>query len=97
MQRKRKGILKKSITSIGLALCLANPTFADNPLKVRALRVQTSPVIDGKLDEWQQRNSISGFYNLAHQTPASLDSRVWLSYDNKNIYIAAHNRKNSTT
>lgn len=59
---------------------------------IKAVFVTTLPKIDGKLDDpcWLQQEPVIDFitmYPVQGETPAS-HSRVWMAYDNQNLYIA---------
>ena len=66
----------------------------DNPGQVpdiRALRVETPPVIDGRLDDacWQEAERITEFYqrNPRMGEPATFPLNIRIAYDSKTIYI----------
>jgi len=60
---------------------------------VRAVRVDTPPVIDGVLDEavWQQAEVITDFHQVrpGNGTPPSEPTEVYLLYDDDALYIGA--------
>ncbi|MBC7364668.1 MAG: carbohydrate binding family 9 domain-containing protein [Candidatus Aminicenantes bacterium] len=55
-------------------------------------RTDTPPKIDGQLDDqcWKEIQPVSGFiqYNPVNGAPASEETLVWATYDDKNIYFA---------
>lgn len=61
--------------------------------RVRAIRVDTPPVIDGKLDEavWQLAQPISDFHQTrpGNQTAPSESTEVYVLYDDDALYIGA--------
>ena len=60
---------------------------------VRVVRVETRPVIDGRLDEaiWQQADVITDFHQIrpGNGTPPSERTEVYLLYDSDALYIGA--------
>jgi hypothetical protein len=72
---------------------LANSTQANNrgPVcSVAAVRTDTPPVIDGKLDEpcWSKANVATDFTDYRLEEPAREQTLVRILYDDENIYIA---------
>ncbi len=73
------------------------PTFFDPPpagarLHVTATQRQTSPVIDGKLDDWPAAPSVDGGFiqfEPRQGAPATRHTAVWLAYDETHLYVAA--------
>lgn len=63
------------------------------PKQARAVRVDTRPVIDGKLDEsvWQQADVISDFHQIrpGDGTPTTERTEVYVIYDKDAMYIGA--------
>ncbi len=61
--------------------------------QVRAVRVATPPVIDGKMDDavWQQAEPITDFHQIrpGNQTEPSERTEVYVVYDDDAMYIAA--------
>ena len=61
--------------------------------RVRAIRVDTRPVIDGKLDEavWQLAEPIRDFHQTrpGNQTAPSENTEVYVLYDDNALYIGA--------
>ncbi|MEY3666762.1 MAG: hypothetical protein RL572_302, partial [Pseudomonadota bacterium] len=61
--------------------------------QVRAVRVATPPVIDGRLDDavWQQAEPITDFHQIrpGNQTEPSERTEVYVLYDDDAMYIAA--------
>ena len=61
--------------------------------QIRAVRVETPPVIDGRLDDavWQQANVITDFHQIrpGNQTEPSERTEVYIVYDDDAMYIAA--------
>ena len=84
-----------------IALILAAPASAQElstaPVvaqkQVRAVRVATPPVIDGRLDDavWQQAEPITDFHQIrpGNQTEPSERTEVYVVYDDDAMYIAA--------
>ncbi len=67
--------------------------FGQNQKTIQAVRINSSPVIDGKLDDsvWQKVPSEANFiqYEPYNNKPASQVTKVYFAYDNKAVYIAA--------
>ena len=63
------------------------------PKQVRAVRVNTPPVIDGRLDDpiWQQAELITDFHQTrpGNGTAPSERTEVYVLYDDDALYIAA--------
>lgn len=61
--------------------------------QVRAVRVATPPVIDGRMDDavWQQAEPITDFHQIrpGNQTEPSERTEVYVVYDDDAMYIAA--------
>jgi hypothetical protein len=61
--------------------------------QVRAVRVDTPPVIDGRMDDavWQQAEPITDFHQIrpGNQTEPSERTEVYVVYDDDAMYIAA--------
>ncbi len=82
-----------------LSLCLlCVPAVAQEPAapvqkSVRAIRVDTPPVIDGVMDEavWQLAEPITDFHQIrpGNQTAPSEITEVYVLYDDDALYIAA--------
>ncbi|MFN7914993.1 MAG: DUF5916 domain-containing protein [Vicinamibacterales bacterium] len=75
----------------------AEPTVtraADGKVTVRAVRVSQPVVLDGQLKEevYARVPAIDGFLQQEplEGEPATENTRVWLLYDDRNIYVAAH-------
>ncbi len=68
-------------------------TAVDGQKQIRAVRVETPPVIDGSLDDavWQQSNVITDFHQIrpGNQTDPSERTEVYIVYDDDAMYIAA--------
>jgi len=87
--------------SAAIALALSTAASAQDvtttpvvPQKqVRAVRVATPPVIDGRIDEavWQQAEVITDFHQIrpGNQTEPSERTEVYVIYDDDAMYIAA--------
>ena len=87
--------------SAAIALALSSAVSAQDvtstpvvPQKqVRAVRVATPPVIDGRMDEavWQQAEPITDFHQIrpGNQTEPSERTEVYVVYDDDAMYIAA--------
>ncbi|GEM_PF-2991701 len=79
------------ITKTGLlVLGLYSSAFGQGVHEIRAAKSNSPPIIDGKLNEWHNREAISGFKDLQDQ-PLQNDSDVWISYDQDHLYVAAFN------
>ena len=63
-------------------------TDADIPRYI-ARRASAAPVIDGKLDErrWREAARSSPFVDLVHGTPAHLDTRAAVLWDDQYLYV----------
>lgn len=84
-----------------VAAVFSSPGFAQNieetevpaQKSVRAIRVDTPPIIDGKLDDavWQLAQPISDFHQTrpGNQTPPSEFTEVYVLYDDDALYIGA--------
>lgn len=91
-------IFNKSIqirTYISFFLLLSIPTFSQNvSQKTEAKRIENSPKIDGILDEeiWTNVPTADHFmqYEPLNGKPSQFVSNVWVTYDNKALYIAAY-------
>ena len=66
---------------------------ASDRVTVRAVRIDTPPKIDGRLDEeiYRTTKSMSDFIQIEpHEgTPATERTEVWLFYDRSNVYVSA--------
>lgn len=68
-----------------------------------AIRIETAPTIDGKLDDavWLQAPTVTTFTQRDPDegAPASESTEVWVAYDNEAIYVAArlHDRSPVTS
>lgn len=89
----------KRVTKPGLILAIAC-TFATASLLASterptftAVRAETSPVIDGRLDEpiWEKAQPIEGFTQREPKEgePATEKTTVWIAYDDAALYVAA--------
>lgn len=89
----------KKITKNGLisTLCCISLTLlfqcrADEVRTTQARKVNSAPVIDGKLNDevWQELEPISGFiqFKPQHGEPSPLKTEVKIAYDDKAIYVA---------
>ncbi len=71
----------------------ANPPDPRGPKSARATRVESRPVIDGRLDEavWQQAELISDFHQIrpGDGTPTTERTEVYVIYDSDAMYIGA--------
>lgn len=58
--------------------------------RYKAIRSGQAPLIDGKLEEeiWKDITRSSSFVDLIHGTPAHLDTRAAVTWDNQYLYIA---------
>lgn len=84
--------MKRSLFFISGILCLSIPLLAgDNPQSVQAVRTETSPHIDGILDEsvWQQAIPVTEFTqrNPDEGKPASEQTEFRILYDDEALYI----------
>ncbi len=85
------------ITSLGaFATADAQESEAKDPRgpkQARAVRVESRPVIDGRLDEavWQQADVISDFHQIrpGDGTPTTERTEVYVIYDKDAMYIGA--------
>jgi Domain of unknown function (DUF4838)/Carbohydrate family 9 binding domain-like len=59
----------------------------DTGASVRAEAQKMTPVIDGKLDEWEKLPSLSLIDNTNGKAPAA-PTWIWTAFDDKNLYIA---------
>lgn len=71
----------------------AERVVTNAPKQVRAVRVDTPPVIDGRLDEavWQLAEVITDFHQTrpGNGTPPSERTEVYVLYDDNALYIGA--------
>lgn len=65
--------------------------YKTKPLPIIAKKAGMSPVIDGKLDDkcWKDAAQISDFLVLGRNIPAEVQTKVFLLYDEKNLYLGA--------
>ncbi|MEM6646532.1 MAG: DUF5916 domain-containing protein [Bacteroidota bacterium] len=79
--------------SLLLFTLFAVPAWAQAGL-MQAQRLSTAPTIDGQLDDaaWQQLQPISDFRQVEpnHGEPAAQPTTVWMGFDERNLYVAAH-------
>jgi hypothetical protein len=73
---------------------LPAPAWAQDPAKVvRVVRVETPPVVDGRLDEavWQESQVINDFHQIrpGNGTPPSERTEVYLIYTQDALYVGA--------
>lgn len=78
-------------------LSAALPAQSAEPQRLAEIRpTETPPHIDGRIDDscWREAAIPGGFvqYDPVNGVPASEETRVWLTYDRKNIYFAFHLR-----
>lgn len=76
-----------------LACLLAASLFGQLAEKKYAIRrINEPPRIDGRIDDpcWREIEPVSGFFQFNPQNgiPASEETRIWMAYDQKNIYFA---------
>ncbi|MGD9344407.1 MAG: DUF5916 domain-containing protein [Candidatus Aminicenantes bacterium] len=81
--------MRKSLFFIVATLFLVSPVFSDSPLK--PLRIDTPPVIDGKLDDtvWRSAPFVTGFKTYYPDFGIDMSERtiVYLAYDRENLYF----------
>ena len=82
------------LTLLPVASTLAQEAAPTNiPKSVRAVKVDTAPVVDGLLDEavWQQAEVITDFHQIrpGNGTPPSEPTEVYLIYTEDALYIGA--------
>lgn len=60
------------------------------PQQIKAVMVEQSPVLDGKLDDacWQRAADAVDFLYLETGAQASEKTEAWICYDSTNIYVA---------
>ena len=81
------------LTALPAIILLTNTGTAEvrGPARsVAAIRTDTAPVIDGKLDEscWSQANIATDFTDYRIEQPAKEQTFVRVLYDDENLYIA---------
>lgn len=83
-------ILKFSF-KVGLIVLLAASAFAQQGEYMRPLRIDTQPVIDGKLDEpfWLNAPTVSGFKTFTPDYGIEMEQKtvVYQAYDRENLYF----------
>ena len=82
-----------SLAVLFLAPVLLPSLLAQERMKtVRVARTETPPRIDGLIDDacWEAVTPVSGFFqhDPFNGQPASEETLVWITYDQKNIYFA---------
>ena len=82
-----------ALLSAGAQAQITETVPATAQKQVRAVRVATPPVIDGRMDDavWQQAEVITDFHQIrpGNQTEPSERTEVYVVYDDDAIYIAA--------
>ncbi|MDO8289185.1 MAG: carbohydrate binding family 9 domain-containing protein, partial [Parvibaculum sp.] len=82
-----------ALLSAGAQAQITETVPATAQKQVRAVRVATPPVIDGKLDEplWQEAEVITDFHQIrpGNGTPPSERTEVYVVYDDDALYIGA--------
>ena len=72
----------------------SRPRSADGRLEIRAVAAPSAVVLDGRLDEtvWQTTPPVSDFVQAEPDEgrPATESTRVWITYDSDNLYVAAY-------
>lgn len=76
-------------------LCTASESVSDPgpgsaPPTIAAVRVESSPRIDGALDDpcWQEATRCCGFHLYGREAPVPEETTAYLCYDSQNIYVA---------
>lgn len=82
-----------ALVSAGAQAQITETVPATAQKQVRAVRVATPPVIDGRMDDavWQQAEVITDFHQIrpGNQTEPSERTEVYVVYDDDAMYIAA--------
>ncbi|MFQ3669338.1 MAG: carbohydrate binding family 9 domain-containing protein [Fimbriimonadaceae bacterium] len=67
----------------------AEPAF---PRRLPAVRAAVPPTVDGVLDDpiWQTAATSARFSDARRGGPVADDTRVWIAYDDRNIYVAIY-------
>ncbi|MES3008962.1 MAG: carbohydrate binding family 9 domain-containing protein [Pseudomonadota bacterium] len=82
-----------ALVSAGTQAQITETVPATAQKQVRAVRVATPPVIDGRMDDavWQQAEPITDFHQIrpGNQTEPSERTEVYVVYDDDAMYIAA--------
>jgi Ni/Co efflux regulator RcnB len=82
-----------ALLSAGAQAQITETVPATAQKQVRAVRVATPPVIDGRMDDavWQQAEVITDFHQIrpGNQTEPSERTEVYVVYDDDAMYIAA--------
>jgi hypothetical protein len=77
---------------VTLALCVVSALAADSNSELTAVRLETPPTIDGKLDDsvWEDAAQVEGFRQIRpiHGEPSPVTTAVLLGYDDEALYIA---------
>ena len=78
------------VRRLAFALLLCGYAVAAEPRQVRAVRTDTPPVLDGKLDDacWQRAEVAGDFRRFGEGTPAAEPSEARLLFDNSHLYFA---------
>ncbi len=75
-----------------LALCAVSARAADADRELAAVRLDTPPTIDGRLDDaaWQSAARVEGFVQIrpVHGAPSPVSTTVLLGYDDQALYVA---------
>ncbi len=90
--------MKKIITRIIITtfICTGFPLMINagiHQAELQIPRISTRPAIDGKLSDpsWAKSSELSEFINWSHDKYIKDMVSVFLSYDNKNLYVAFRN------
>lgn len=72
-------------------LTLLRQEYDKKPFPVMIKKCTLPPVIDGNLDDecWSKTSPVSNFLNLRENSPAELQTVVYLIYDDQNLYLGA--------
>lgn len=73
-------------------VCISTVAFGQAP-KLPGVKCATPPTIDGVIDptlEWKDAATYESFVDTNSGAPSSEHTKIWLAYDDKFIYFAAH-------
>lgn len=96
MKRRNFEFTMVIVVIVLMSACLSLPLFSVGPMTedeiLQAVRIQAKPRIDGVLDDeaWQipplEKDFITYYPVYGEKLPYA--TRVWITYDNKNLYFA---------
>ncbi|MCS7266392.1 MAG: hypothetical protein NZ805_16375, partial [Armatimonadetes bacterium] len=79
------------VLTVALVFVALGKVFAQSIMPVVTVpRLENNPKIDGAIEEseWSNASILSSFKQLRTLFPADLETKVYLAYDDRNIYLA---------